>query len=429
MKKETTAREIVNMLPKGLLKELSEKYKIDYKIKKLSGEVIFLILIQALFSSTNLSLRNLAIQLKDKKFQKYILKNRDYITIDHTAFHYRLNKMSSEYFREIFEYAKKVYSPYLIGLDRKHQPLIFDSTIVTKSAKLLQKTGFQTTGSKNTKQVKFTFALGEVPEIVKCYTDKKYHSENIALSKTILSAKIPRKQIILFDRGMQHRATYDKITDNGNIFVSRISRNYLAEILREKKFDSETRITKQVTAYLYSTGKGKKTKHSYRLIHIQPDEKDTSKKDRIKQSHANLRSRRQKHIQKTKEDIYSEMQQEEIVLITNISDQEMSAEEVAEIYRERWKIEVFFRFIKQQLHFSHLLNRTENGMKSVMYITMIYAIMLLVYKKINGLKGYQSVKLKFMLEIQHEVSIFVMKIIQSRPEFTQVREVLKPQFL
>ena len=116
-------------------------------------------------------------------------------------------------------------------------------------------------------------------------------------------------------------------------------------------------------------------------------------------------------------------------MITNISDQEMSAEEVAEIYRERWKIEVFFRFIKQQLHFSHLLNRTENGMKSVMYITMIYAIMLLVYKKINGLKGYQSVKLKFMLEIQHEVSIFVMKIIQSRPEFTQVREVLKPQFL
>ena len=93
------------MLPKGLLKELSEKYKIDYKIKKLSGEVIFLTLIQALFSSTNLSLRNLAIQLKDKKFQKYILKNRDYITIDHTAFHYRLNKMSSEYFREIFEYA------------------------------------------------------------------------------------------------------------------------------------------------------------------------------------------------------------------------------------------------------------------------------------------------------------------------------------
>ena len=62
MKKETTAREIVNMLPKGLLKELSEKYKIDYKIKKLSGEVIFLILIQALFSSTNLSLRNLDSQ-------------------------------------------------------------------------------------------------------------------------------------------------------------------------------------------------------------------------------------------------------------------------------------------------------------------------------------------------------------------------------
>lgn len=428
-----TAREILSRIPEEIFTKLSKKYEVDYKVKKLHGKVIFLTMLEALFSSANFSLRNLALQLRDKKFQKYILKNRDYITIDHTAFHYRLNKMSSEYFQEIFEYVKKAYKHYLTDLSRKHQTLIFDSTIVAKSANLLQKCGFQTTGSKNTKQVKFTVGLGEIPEIVKCYTHKKYHSENTALSKTILSSNTPKNQIILFDRGMQHRSTYDKITDNQNIFVSRLRSNYVADIIKENKTPSnntENKITKEVEAYLYSTGKAKKTKYPYRLIHVKPDEKETEtqKKDRIKQGQATLKSRRKKHALKTQGEIYDEIQKEEIVLITNIPEETMSAEEIAEIYRERWKIEVFFRFIKQQLHFSHLLNRTENGMKSIMYITMIYAIILLVYKKVNGLDGYQAVKVQFMLEAQHERYIFVKTIIQSRPEFTEARDVLKPQF-
>ena len=89
---------------------------------------------------------------------------------------------------------------------------------------------------------------------------------------------------------------------------------------------------------------------------------------------------------------------EPIVFITNIHN--LSAAEVTEIYKRRWDIEVFFKFIKQLLNFKHLLNRSENGIKVVLYVTMIAAILLIAYKKTNHLKGFKIVKQKFEQELE-----------------------------
>ncbi|PZU91643.1 MAG: hypothetical protein DI529_00310 [Chryseobacterium sp.] len=78
----------------------------------------------------------------------------------------------------------------------------------------------------------------------------------------------------------------------------------------------------------------------------------------------------------------------------------LSAKDVADIYKQRWEIEVFFRFIKQNLNFSHLLSRNINGVKVIMYMTLITSILLIVYKKINELKGYKIPKLKFAQELE-----------------------------
>lgn len=63
----------------------------------------------------------------------------------------------------------------------------------------------------------------------------------------------------------------------------------------------------------------------------------------------------------------------------------------------------FFKFIKQHLNFSHLLNRTENGIKVVMYVTMIAAILLTQYKTEKGLKGYKIVKKRFAQELEKNI--------------------------
>jgi IS4 transposase len=56
---------------------------------------------------------------------------------------------------------------------------------------------------------------------------------------------------------------------------------------------------------------------------------------------------------------------------------------IASIYKQRWEIEVFFKFIKQHLNVTHLVSREKNGIEVMLYMTMIAAILILAFKKLN----------------------------------------------
>ena len=92
---------------------------------------------------------------------------------------------------------------------------------------------------------------------------------------------------------------------------------------------------------------------------------------------------------------------EQICFVSNIYD--LSAESITTLYRQRWDIEVFFKFLKQELNFSHLINRSENGIRVMLYATLIATTLLLVYKKKNNLNGYKIMKLKFVQELEKEL--------------------------
>jgi hypothetical protein len=92
---------------------------------------------------------------------------------------------------------------------------------------------------------------------------------------------------------------------------------------------------------------------------------------------------------------------EEICFITNILQED--AYLIAPWYKQRWEIELFFKFIKQHLNASHLVSRTLNGMKVMIYMTMITAVLLLAYRKINRLQGYKIAKLRFEIELEADI--------------------------
>ena len=85
---------------------------------------------------------------------------------------------------------------------------------------------------------------------------------------------------------------------------------------------------------------------------------------------------------------------EHLVFITNIKN--LPAQDITLLYKRRWDIEVFFKFLKQELNFAHLINRSENGIKIMLYCTLIASILLLVYKEMNHLKGYKIMKQRFV---------------------------------
>ena len=92
---------------------------------------------------------------------------------------------------------------------------------------------------------------------------------------------------------------------------------------------------------------------------------------------------------------------ETIIFVTNIEN--LAAADITEIYKRRWDIEVFFKFIKQLLNFKHFISRNENGMKVVLYVTMIAAILLIAYKKENNLEGYKIAKQQFANDLEIEI--------------------------
>ena len=87
--------------------------------------------------------------------------------------------------------------------------------------------------------------------------------------------------------------------------------------------------------------------------------------------------------------------------MTNIFD--LPAEEITEIYKKRWDIEVFFRFIKQEMNFKHYFSREWTGIQVMIYIILIAAILLLSYIKSNKLKGYKIPKIAFCNQLQDEI--------------------------
>ncbi|ETZ24638.1 transposase [Pedobacter sp. V48] len=81
------------------------------------------------------------------------------------------------------------------------------------------------------------------------------------------------------------------------------------------------------------------------------------------------------------------------------NDFDLSAKEIAQAYRRRWDIEVFFRFLKQELNMSHLVSLNKNGIQVMLYMTLMAAMLVLIYKKANKLT-YKTAKRRFSMEIR-----------------------------
>ena len=63
-----------------------------------------------------------------------------------------------------------------------------------------------------------------------------------------------------------------------------------------------------------------------------------------------------------------------IVLLTN--DFTRTAAEIGEIYRRRWRIELFFKWLKQHLHLSTRIGFSRNAVENQIYIALILALLL-----------------------------------------------------
>jgi putative transposase len=88
--------------------------------------------------------------------------------------------------------------------------------------------------------------------------------------------------------------------------------------------------------------------------------------------------------------------QTEYRLATNIPEEMMSNQEIGEIYRQRWAIEVLWKFLKMHLKLDKLATKNINGVTIQIYMALIVYLLLLLVEvpKIYGVKLLD--KLRFL---------------------------------
>src|SRR5690606_12685346 len=68
---------------------------------------------------------------------------------------------------------------------------------------------------------------------------------------------------------------------------------------------------------------------------------------------------------------------EELRLLTNLWD--APAEIVGELYRRRWQIELFFRWLKCYAHFDHLITHQRQGVLLNFYVVVIGVLLMYLH--------------------------------------------------
>jgi putative transposase len=76
-----------------------------------------------------------------------------------------------------------------------------------------------------------------------------------------------------------------------------------------------------------------------------------------------------------------------LVLATN--DLQSSARQIAQYYKQRWQIELFFKWLKQHLRIKRFLGRSENAVRIQIVCALIAYLLLALYRKAHGITKSQ----------------------------------------
>ena len=353
--------QIISLLPNKLLSELAADINVNKYAKKLHAELMFKLLLHSILSYKGNSLRTMASAYESTGFA-LLNAGKKSDRIGYSSISERLSTMNPLYFERLYQKCLQTYKSYLP--DKTDSLIRFDSTIVALSGKLL-KVGYhlQAGDAAHLRQLKFTIGLSNLPIAVHFFNDQTHNSENVALKEAILALEPENtEKIRVFDRGITARKTYDEFIEKNIPFVSRINikskRQSVSDNQVLQPIDTDTlSIYSDSWVYLFS----ERARAKYPLRCIESTRKETN---------------------------------EHLVFITNIKN--LPAQDITLLYKRRWDIEVFFKFLKQELNFAHLINRSENGIKIMLYCTLIASILLLVYKEMNHLKGYKIMKQRFV---------------------------------
>jgi len=383
-----SAKQLLEHIPEELMAKISARSEVDHYSKVLHGKKVFYLLLYGILENDRMSQRSLEDTFNDRIF-KMLFKLDPDETVRRSSISERLSKIDTNYFKEIYEELYTRFSKLYTKKERlKMNILRVDSTMLSEGVgKLSEYTNNY--GSKKAVKLSLIFD-GELPGYNELFTSASHASEDVALPAVIMANAKQEKghqNVYVMDRGVQSARAMKNFSENDVMFVARLR--------EDRKFEEVESLIEQ----------GQQTENEkFTLLMDSKVKLNTygpvkSKEGKVYHKTTQVETPFRLIVIKTKSAgrIFS--------FITN--DFQRTADEISEVYRRRWDIEVFFRFLKQELNMKHLISLNPNGIRVVLYMTLIAAMIVLMYKKHNG-QGYKTSKRRLTMEIRDMVMEMVI---------------------
>ncbi|HEO71303.1 MAG TPA: IS4 family transposase [Candidatus Hydrogenedentes bacterium] len=180
-------------------------------------------------------------------------------------------------------------------------------------------------------------------------------------AKVLSMLRLNPGSIVAMDRAYNDYAQFARWTQAGVYFVTRMKQNAVYEVVEERTVPLHRNILSDQIIVLTGARAQDKCPHQLRRIVV-----------------------------------WDEENQREIVLLTNHL--EFGATTIADIYRERWQIELFFKALKQNLHVKSFVGTTENALRIQIW-TALLALLLLKWLHYLSKAGWSLSNLASMLRL------------------------------
>ena len=160
--------------------------------------------------------------------------------------------------------------------------------------------------------------------------------------------RFPKGSVLVFDKGYNDYGWHNQLTDQGIYWVTRIRGNAKYQVLERRRVNRSQGITSDQTIEFTSLRSSKKCLRPVRRIGYRDAETG-------------------KHY----------------VFTTNRFD--WSAKTIADIYKQRWQVELFFKWIKQNLKIKAFMGNSDNAVMTQVMIALCVYLMLAYLKFQSGI--------------------------------------------
>jgi len=268
-----------------------------------------------------------------------------------------LRNRNSKVFEDLYFKLVKHYQSFLsdsrtYGLTFK-EVLLIDSTTIRLFSDILKGVGRNPKGDGKKKgglKVHMLIdAVQSVGRFVKV-TEAKVHDKNFLKNLELIS-----HSMIVFDRAYNHYNQFALWTKKQVYFVTRLKKNAIYKIIETKRYHYRKR------------GQAKVLRDDIIELTYHPEDQNGRKQTHIKET---IRLRKVR---------YQDEKNRLFEFLTNNFD--ISAEEVAFLYKKRWGIEIMFKKMKQNFQLHYFYGENVNAIYTQVWCTLIAQLLLTVLQK------------------------------------------------